>query len=163
MSGTKYRPAARKVYREEYDNIMAQLNQALLNAPRERQAQRATAAEMQALEKEYKMTPKEKGKRAQQALQRYRVQYGAKRHPISLTQRMWDAIQAGALSDSQLRQVLRFADAEKVREYSMPKSTTQLSAGKQARIRAMLSSGYSYREIADALGVSKSTVEKYVA
>lgn len=160
----KYDPAAKEKYREEYNNLMAQLNKAKLNAPRERQAQRAAAAEINAMKKTNPdMSKKELGKRSAQALQKYRLLYGAKRFPIEITQRMWDAIQAGAITENKLSQILRFADGTKIREYAMPRATTQLSGAKQAKIRSMLASGYSYREIADAMGLSKSTVEKYAS
>ena len=157
----KYDPAAKKKYADEYNSLMSQLNEALLNAPRERQAQRAANAEVAAMLKANPgMSKKDQGKREQQAIQKYRVLFGAKRHPITITQRMWDAIQAGAITDAKLQQILRFADGAKIREYSMPKQTSILSTAKQAKARSMIRSGYSYREIADLLGVSKSTIEQ---
>lgn len=156
----KYDPAAKKKYAEEVNSLMSQLNEALLNGPRELHAQRAANAEVKAMMKSNPgMSKKEQGKREQQALQKYRVLYGAKRHPISITERMWEAIQAGAITEAKLTQILRFADGAKVREYSMPKQTSILSVAKQAKARSMLRSGYSYREVADLLGVSKSTIE----
>ena len=85
----------------------------------------------------------------------------AQRHPIAITERCWQAIQAGAFSESTLSQILRFSDIDQVRSYATPRTTKTLSLGKQARIRAMKASGYTNAEIASALGVSPSTVSKY--
>lgn len=43
-----------------------------------------------------------------------------------------------------------------------PRATTSLSTAKQGRISALSASGYSTSEIAEALGVSTSTVSKYL-
>ncbi len=159
----KYSASARKTYAEEVDSLMAQLNVALKNAPRERQAQLAANSEVQALKRANPdMTKKEVKKQGQMALARARVKYDAQRHPINITPRGWEAIQQGAVSDSVLTEILRFADGEQVRAYATPKSQKQISTGKQARIKAMASSGYTASEIASALGISTSSVHKYM-
>ena len=159
----KYNASARKTYAAEVDSLMAQLNVALKNAPRERQAQLAANSEVQALKRSNPdMTKKEVKKQGQMALARARVKYNAERHPINITPRAWEAIQQGAVSDSVLSEILRFADGEQVRAYATPKSQKQISTGKQARIKAMANSGYTASEIANALGISTSSVHKYM-
>ena len=49
-----------------------------------------------------------------------------------------------------------------VRQKATPRATTSLSTAKQNRISALSASGYSTSEIAEALGVSTSTVSKYL-
>ena len=107
------------------------------------------------------MTKKELKKQKQLALNRARNRYGAQRRSIDITERGWQAIQAGAFSESTLSQILRFADTDQVRAYATPRSTTALSNGKRAKIKAMRASGYTTSEIANALGISPSTVSKY--
>ena len=107
------------------------------------------------------MTSKEVKKKGQQALSRNRIKYGAQRHAINISARQWQAIQSGAVSENLLTKILRFADQDQVRSYATPRSTTSLSTGKQARIRAMRNSGYTTSQIAAALGISTSTVTKY--
>lgn len=159
----KYSKEARDAYRPEVDNLTAQLNIALKNAPRERQAQLAANSEIKAMKKSNPdITGKEVKKKGQQALSRARVQFGAKRNPISITPRAWEAIQAGAISENVLSQVLRFADMDQVRSYATPRTRTTLSPAKQNRIQAMKSSGYTTAEIAKAIDVSSSTVNKYL-
>ena len=159
----KYNASAKETYREEVDSLMAQLNVAWKNAPRERQAQLAANSEIEAMKKANPdMTKKEIQKQGQMALSRARSRYGAQRTKINITPRGWEAIQAGAISDSILTEILRFADGEQVRAYATPRTTTTISTGKQARIKAMANSGYTTSEIASALGVSNSTVRKYM-
>lgn len=158
----KYSATAKETYRDVVDHMMHQLNIALKNAPRERQAQLAANSEVKAMKRANPgMTQKEIKKQGQLALSRARTRYGAQRHPIDITERGWQAIQAGAFSESTLSRILRFADIDQVRTYATPRSTTTLSGGKQARIKAMKASGYTTAEIATALGVSPSTVSKY--
>lgn len=158
----QYSASARAAYAEEVDYLTAQLNVALKNAPRERQAQLAANSEVKAMKKANPgMTQKEVKKQAQLALSRARTRYGAKRNPVNITARGWEAIQAGAISENVLSQILRFADTDQVRAYATPRTTTALSTGKQARIKAMRASGYTNSEIAQALGISASTVSKY--
>lgn len=158
----KYSSSARETYRDVADHILHQLNIALKNAPRERQAQLAANSEVKAMRKANPdMTQKEVKKQGQLALSRARTRYGAQRRPVEISERGWQAIQAGAFSESTLSQILRFADIDQVRAYATPRATTTLSSGKQARIRAMRASGYTNAEIAAALGISSSTVSKY--
>lgn len=158
----KYNSEAAEEYAEEVSNLKAQLNVALKNAPRERQAQLAANSEVRAMKKANPdMTAKEVSKQGQLALSRARSRFGAGRHPITITERAWKAIQSGAISENVLTQILRFADIDQVRSYATPRASTTLSEAKQARIRAMRNSGYTNSEIANALGISASTVNKY--
>ncbi len=158
----RYSASAKAAYAEEVGYLTAQLNVALKNAPRERQAQLAANSEVKAMKRANPdMTPKEVKKQGQLALSRARTRYGAKRNPINIAPRGWEAIQAGAISENVLSQILRFADTDQVRSYATPRATTTLSTGKQARIKAMRASGYTNDEIAQAIGISASTVSKY--
>lgn len=159
----EYSASAKKVYQEEVDHLMSQLNVALKNAPRERQAQAlantAVAAKKQA---NPDMTNKEIKKVSQQELTRARNMVGAKRTTIKVSDREWEAIQAGAISENRLTQILNNVDIDELRQRATPKATTSLSTAKINRISSMNASGYSTAEIANALGVSTSTVSKYL-
>ena len=72
------------------------------------------------------------------------------------------AIQAGAVSDSKLMQILRYTDQDALKARAMPKTTTQLSDTKVQKIKSMSASGYTNAEIAEALGVSTSTINNYI-
>ena len=98
---------------------------------------------------------------SQQTLVAARNQVGAQRYSIDVTDREWEAIQKGAITDNVLKQILDSADVDQLRERATPRSTTQISDAKKARIKAMRASGYTASKIAESLGVSESTVIKY--
>ena len=155
--------SAADTYREEVDSLEAKLDKAARNAPRERQAQAIANSVVKAKkESNPDMDSKEIKKASQQALEAARAQVGAsgRANRIDITPKEWEAIQAGAISDAKLTQVLRYADSAKVREYATPKTYNTLSSAKLSRAKAMKASGYTIQEIADALGVSRSTVTK---
>lgn len=158
-----YSASAKAAYQTEYDSLMGKLNVALMNAPRERQAQVIANASVNAKKKDNPdMTKAEIKKAKQQALSSARASVGAKRSSIDITDREWEAIQAGAISENRLTQILNNTDIDKLRQRATPRATTSLSTAKINRISAMKASGYSTSEIAKALGVSSSTVNKYL-
>lgn len=158
-----YSASAKNSYQGEVKSLMAKLNVALSNAPRERQAQVIANATVAAKKKENPdMTKAELKKANQQALSSARASVGAKRTPVEITDKEWEAIQAGAISENKLIQILNNANIDTVRQRATPRTTSSLSTAKVSRISAMRASGYTTAEIADALGVSTSTVSKYL-
>lgn len=158
-----YSSSAKAAYQKEVDSLNAKLNIALKNAPRERQAQVIANAAVNAKKQSNPdMTKEELKKAKQQALTAARRQVGAERKPIEVTDREWEAIQAGAISENKLTQILNHVDIDSLRQRATPRATTALSSAKIGRIASMSASGYSIAEIAEALGVSTSTVSKYL-
>ena len=158
-----YSAAAKNTYHGEVKSLSAKLNIALSNAPRERQAQVMANATVAAKKKENPdMTKAEIKKANQQALSSARTSVGAHRTPVEITDREWEAIQAGAISENKLIQILNNTNIDTIRQRATPRATNSLSTAKQHRISAMRASGYTTSEIADALGVSTSTVSKYL-
>lgn len=158
-----YSASAKETYQEEVDHLMAQLNVALRNAPRERQAQVIANATVAAKKQgNPDMTRSEIKKASQQALTAARTTVGASRETISISDREWEAIQAGAISENRLTQIINNVDVDTLRQRATPRSTTVLSTAKVNKIASMNASGYSTAEIAEALGVSTSTVNKYL-
>ena len=158
-----YSASAKRTYQAEVDSLEAKLNVALKNAPRERQAQILANAAVKAKKQENPdMTKGEIKKANQQALTAARNSVGAKREPILITDREWEAIQAGAISENRLTQIINNVDTDKLRQRATPRATTTLSSAKVNKIASMNSSGYTTAEIAEALGVSASTVSKYL-
>lgn len=141
----------------------AKLNIALKNAPRERQAQTMANAIVAAKKQDNPdMTKGELKKASQQALTQARASVGAKKETIKITDREWEAIQAGAISESKLIQIINNVDMDSLRQRATPRATTTLSTAKQNKIASMNASGYSTSEIAEALGISTSTVRNYL-
>lgn len=163
--GLQYNPTAAKTYAEEVNRLNAALNTAAKNAPRERRAQAIANSEVKAkTQANPDMTKAEIRKVRQQAINDARASVGASGRDtkIVISDKEWEAIQAGAVSDSKLTQILRYTDMDAVRQRAMPRATTQLTTAKQNKIKAMQNSGYTLTEIADSLGVSRSTVSSYL-
>lgn len=164
IENTKYVPEAAKRYSVEVASLKAKLNTALKNAPRERQAQLVATVVVKAKKQSNPdMDKAELKKASQQALSAARARMGASRRDVqvNITPKEWEAIQAGAVSNSLLRKVLDNADMDAVKQMAMPRGGNEISAVKEARIRNMLAMGYTTAMIAEAVGVSTSTVNKY--
>lgn len=161
----KYSSSANKAYRPEVDRLLSALKVATLNAPREREAQRMANARVKAKVQDNNITDKDEiSKIRRAAINDTRVATGAsgKRTRITISDGEWAAIQAGAISDTALMQILRYADPDSVRARATPRTSTQLSQARINRIKAMANSGNTNAEIAEALGISTSAVSKYL-
>lgn len=146
-----YSASAKRTYQAEVDSLEAKLNVALKNAPRERQAQILANAAVKAKKQENPdMTKGEIKKANQQALTAARNSVGAKREPILITDREWEAIQAGAISENRLTQIINNVDTDKLRQRATPRATTTLSSAKVNKISSMNASGYQNAELAKA-------------
>lgn len=161
----EYNPTAAKTYKTEVSRLNAALNTAAKNAPKERRAQAIANSQVKAkMQDNPDMDKKEVQKLRNFAINNARASVGAsgKGTRINISDKEWEAIQAGAISDSKLTQILRYADPDRVKQLSTPKTSTQLSTAKINKVKAMVASGYTIAEIAEAVGVSRSTVSQYV-
>lgn len=157
-------PDAAKRYAKEVDELKAAIKLASMNAPRERQAQIIANAVIRAKTADREVSSEEYKKISRQAISAARLRTGASRKEslIELTDRQWEAIQAGALSASAMEAVVRYSDMEKLSERAMPKANTAVSASVATRAAGMARNGATTSEIADALGISTSTVLELV-
>lgn len=162
----KYDANAKKTYQAEVDSLNTKLNTALANTVRERQAQRLANAEVKKkMQDNENLEKKEIKKLSQQALSKYRDEVGSisrKDRNIKITDREWEAIQAGAVHESTLVKILNNADADELRQRATPRATTTLSQAKINRIKAMSSSNYTLKQIAKQLNIPESTVANYL-
>jgi hypothetical protein len=159
--GTPYSPSARTTYSKEVASLDAKLRLALRNAPLERQAQVLANAEVaQKRQANPDMDASELKKVKNQALAKARARTGAGKQRIVITDSEWDAIQAGAISNSKLNQILNNTDLDSVKRLATPKSSTMMTTAKKQRAQSMLNSGYTQAEVADALGVSLTTLKE---
>jgi hypothetical protein len=160
-----YSPSANKVYASEVRTLDAKLNLALRNAPLERQAQViGNAVYRNKLQSQPDMEEAEKKKLKSKALDEARLRTGAKKELIEITDREWEAIQAGAISNNKLEQILDNTDIEEIKKRATPKEGLVMDAGKKARAVAMLANDkYTLAEVADHLGVSVSTLKAAIA
>lgn len=176
----EYKPNAKETYKNEVASLDAKLNEALLNSPRERAAQLQAATIVKERERAMYEEAKEKNKdlnkkikidkaslrkTGQQALTKYRNEFGSiarKKRSIKISDSEWEAIQAGAISENKLKKILANTDADSLRERATPRTSTTLTPAKISKIQSMRASGKSTGQIAEALGISVSTVSKYM-
>lgn len=155
-----YSESAAKTYAPQVASLNHKLNVALKNAPIERQAQvLANVIVNQKKQANPDMDADDEKKIRNQAIAEARLRMGAKKHQIQPTQEEWNAIQAGALSNHKLTQVIRNSDLDVVKKLATPKMQRSMTANNTARAKQMLDSGYTQAEVARALGVSLSTLK----
>lgn len=154
---------AAKTYATEVKSLDEKLMKAEANKPRERMAQIQTTLEVNAkIQANPDMDKSAIKKAKQQALSRHREALGARREPVEVSEKEWEAIQAGAISDNKLTRILKNADMDVIKQYATPKTYTTITPAKANKIKALKASGYTTAEIAERLGVSTSTVQKYM-
>ena len=142
---------------------MFKLNESLKKQPYERQAQLLANKIFEAKKYDNPGMDNATAKKIKnQALveARSRVTPPDRQKVLDITDREWEAIQAGAITESKLSQILDYADLDVLRERSTPRNKVGLTNAQEARIKALSSSGYTTKEIADAVGVSTSSVQK---
>lgn len=154
-------PSAAKVYEAEVRSLNAKLDASQRNAPLERQAQ-IIAAHTYRLKKQAApdMDPATRKKVKGQALQEARNRVGAERKPIIITDSEWAAIQAGAISTSRLSEILDRADSDRVKALASPRSVKLMDPATTTKAKAMLNNGATRAEVAEALGVSLTTLDE---
>lgn len=157
--------AAKETYASEVARLEAALDLAARNAPKERRAQAIANSRIKAqMQDNPDMDKKTLKKLSNTELNNARIDVGAsgKESRIHISSKEWEAIQAGAISDNKLTQILRYADKDEVRKLATPKSSTTLSPAKVNKIKQMKNSGYTLAEIAASMGCSTSTVSSYL-
>lgn len=163
--GTKRNASAVETYAEEVASLNAKLNIAMKNRPLERQA---LLIANQTVDMKKKADPSLKNdkdhlkKIKNQALEgaRHRVGADKKASSIEITDREWEAIQAGAVSPTQLGKILQNTNMDRIRQLATPRISVAMSPSKIALAKSMSNTGYSLTEIADRLGFSPSTISE---
>jgi hypothetical protein len=158
-----YSSAAKLTYANEVKSLDSQLRIAEMNAPKERKAQGIANSVVNAKKlSNPDMSPGEIKKEKQRALTAARISIGAKKESIKVTDKEWEAIQAGAISENKLNQIINNADIDILRQRATPRATNTLSQAKINRIASMNASGYTTAQIAKAIGLSTSAISKYI-
>jgi predicted transcriptional regulator len=157
----KIDPSAKRVYAEEVKSLKAKLNVALQNSPRERQAQVLGNTIINTKKAANPNMPPDVLRREKaQALDEARRRMGAKKVPVVIEPREWEAIQAGAITQKMLKDILDNTDINKVKELATPKPKAAISGAQKQQATNMARNGYSQQEIAEALGVSLTALKK---
>lgn len=164
----EYDKNAKKIYEAQVKSLEEKLANAELNKTRERAAQRMANAEInrkKADNPEWAKQTSDVKKASQQALTKYREEVNAvsrRDRNIKIDDKEWEAIQAGAISESKLERILNNTDIDELRQRATPKQTVSLSPAKVNQIKRLSSSNYTLDEIARKLNLSTSTVSKYL-
>lgn len=154
---------AKETYAKEVSHLMWQLNEAKKNQPLERKANALADVNVQ-LAKQAKraegntMGKDEESKLRDKELKKARAIVGADRYRVTVSDREWEAIQAGAVSKTIQEQIFRYADGDRIRELAMPKNPKKLTKAMCSTAQSMLDRGYTWAEVADRFGVSVSTL-----
>lgn len=154
-----YSKEANKKYKAQVDSLNSKLNIALKNRPLERKAQLIANAKVKNI---YSANPdmdsddlkKLKGR----CLTEARLQTGASKQQIKIEPKEWEAIQAGAISTSKLKSIVQNSDLDVLKQLAMPRNMRGVTPAQESRIKVLERRGYTLAEIADAVGVSTSTV-----
>lgn len=162
-------PSAEKAYDDvvgENGSLSKKIALAELEYPKERQAQAIATSIMNAKKQsnpELKDDKDKLKKLSAKALEDARdlVNGGhKKRYRIELSDREWEAIQAGAISNEKMKTIIRYSDKDELKKRATPRQTTGLKSSTKSRARALLASGHTWAEVADTLGVSTTSLRK---
>lgn len=163
--------SAKEAYANERASLLAKLNIAKKNSPLERQAQLIASVKSSArINANPNLDKDDKKKIRSQEINRARQAVGTRsRNPnnpnniaIAISDREWKAIQAGAISDNMLMDILRFTNIDDLKQRATPRASKAMSNAAITRAKTLLSKGYTYAEVADTLGVSVSTLNREI-
>lgn len=157
----KYSPSAAKAYSKEVKSLRSGLLMADKNAPLERAALKLAGYRYsQYVKNNPDVDADSKSRRKGQELNAARKALGAKAQNIVISDREWEAIQAGAISKTTLKRIMDHTDTDRLRELATPKQHKVMTDTAIFRARSMANHGATIAEIADQLGVSPSTISK---
>lgn len=159
-------PEARIKYRAEVSSLEKKLFIAETNKPRERMAHTAANAKLKAAiqdNPDLKNNTEMKRKIGQMELEKARALYGAHKDAVKLTDKEWEAIQAGAISPTKLRNLLNNIDKDSMMALAMPKKARATVTSSQAsRINKMIALGYTTNEIAKRFDIPVAAIRDYI-
>lgn len=156
-----YSPSARKIYDQEVSALKSKLKIAYRNKPLERQAQLIASRVVLAKKRANPHLDEDDIKKIKgQELINARNRVGARKEKIIITDKEWEAIQAGAVSHNVLLNILSNSDLDGLKQRAMPRHTNNMSTARRNRATQMIATGYTHAEVANALGVSLSVLEK---
>ena len=157
----KYSPSARQAYALEVDSLNKKLYLAELNRPLERKAQLLMNQKLRAYIQENDDLDSDSIRKMRgRLIKEAREAVGAKKDPVEITEREWEAIQAHAVSYNTLKKILNNSDMDHIKQLAMPRSSPIMSPAKVTRAKNMLKQGRTTSEVAEALGVSVSSLQK---
>ena len=160
-----YSKKAAEMYKDEVAHLNEQLRIAKLKKPRTREAERIASMEVDRKifnDPDLYYNKKELKKVRQQAIVKARAQVGISKYSIDVSPREWEAIQAGAISNSKLVRIFANTNDEELKKLATPKKKAGLSTAQVSRAKRLLKAGWPQSEVAENLGISVATLKNYV-
>lgn len=156
-------PVAAKTYSKEVESIQGKVKRSQNNSPKERLAQAIADKKMSVYIRENDDLTKEQiKKKRNKVLAEARLQTGCNRERVTLDEKEIEAIQNGAISNALMVSIFNNGDQEKLKKAFTPISKRGMSSTQISRAKRMLKTGYTQAEVAEALGISVSTLLKNV-
>lgn len=152
-------PIAAKTYAKEVEDIKRKVKISQMNAPKERLAQAIADKKMQVYIKENdNLTKEDIKKRRNKVLAQARAETGTNRTRVELTPKEVEAIQNGAISNSLMVEIFNNGDKDKLKKAFTPSTKRGMTSAQKSRAKRLLKAGYTQADVAEALGVSVSTI-----
>lgn len=165
---TPYSSEAHKQYLSEAESIKAQVDEAKAKLPLERKAKALAAKTVKERVEDQTGLPYRAGvdvmdkeelkKIRSQALVGARAKLGSKKPTVIISDREWEAIQKGAVSNTTFMEALRFTDQDALKARAMPKQRKALTSVQKSLIKQRLAVGYTQAEVAKMMGLSATTI-----
>lgn len=154
-------------YKDEVASLNAKLKVALSKAPQERQAQLLANHVIAVKKEEHPDLSSDKehlSKYQAQAINSARKKLNIKReyYEINITDREWEAIQAGAISHSKAKAIFSYTDLDKIKERATPRRQTNITPYMETLAKNLADRGFGPAYIADRLGISTSSVSNII-
>lgn len=154
---------AKARYAVESKSLQAKVDRAIQHQPYERKAQVLANHTVAMMAKDNpSMTKDDKNKARSQAIIEMRSRLGGKKPSVNISDSEWEAIQAGAVSKTTLKQVMRYADQDVLKERALPRSQKGMTPSKVSLAKQYKANGYTLAEIANIMGVSVSTISRAI-
>ena len=154
-----YSKEAAKQYKAEVDSLNTKLKIAQSNAPLERQAQLLAGRNIAIKKFENPgMTKEELKKKKGQAIVAARNRIGSSKKLIDITDKEYEAIRAGAITETKLRTIMENTNIDSLRAQATPKAKKTITPAMEALAKSMAAIGATQADIADRLGISASSV-----
>lgn len=156
-------PLAAKQYANQVESIKGKIKLAKLNAPKERQAQMIATKKMNTyLTANPDATKEEIKKKRNKILAEARIQAGCNKQRVILDEKEVEAVQKGAISNATMLEIFNQGDQDKLKKAFTPKTKRGMTTSQISKAKRLLKAGYTQADVAEALGVSVSTILKNV-
>ena len=164
LKADKPNKSAAQAYAPQVESLLSSLEAAQRNAPKERIA--LLRANVNYKNKFKELDDKDDKaaikKLKGQCMTEARTAVNAKKPKIVPSAKEWEAIENQALPTSTVRAIVKNCDVNEIMKLALPKGNSELSAARIAVIESRARNGQTQAQIAEALGLSVSTVNKYI-